>query len=158
MEKIAEQSVSSETVSLETILKFLVGAKYDGLAQSFIVTLNETQRTAGTALLNELIVAREQVAKARTEEYRRLREGAGVAFAAEIKDWTNDQLITWYGNHGPSAQPFYPFGGEMDEYVQAVYKELFQTGRLPQDQHHNVQLKIQDKLDERFDPNRNWNI
>jgi len=73
-----------------------------------------------------------------------------ACFASQIKKWTNEQLIDWYGQNSPLIGTFSPLAGKMTFDVLMVYREIFGTNRFPQDEHVWIQSLINDKIKQRI--------
>lgn len=135
-------------ISLRTIMKFFLENDQEKLANIFVEGLDEPMRTVATTMIIESVLTRvdkEMIRKLQlTVEEARLNE-----FKQMIGTWTTQQLITWYGEHGPISYPFSILGGEMDEYVHCVYHELFEINRIPQEQYEAVQQHIMRKIEQR---------
>lgn len=71
-------------------------------------------------------------------------------FSNQLKKWTDEQLIDWYGEYGPSIGTFSPLTGKMTFDVLMVYREIFGTDRFPQDEHIGIQLQILKKMEQRI--------
>ena len=149
-------------VSLRDVIQFFLNQNQESLANQFVLGLKEEQRVVAVTMINEHIVAREQKHKADKLRTKQEAQAKLDEFKETIKGWATALLINWYGDHGPSSSPFSRLGGEMDEYVEAVCLELFgeygNPGRIPQDQHKQVQQHIQGMINERFNPKPTYSI
>jgi len=131
-------------------MKFFLEHNQEKLANIFVESLDEPLRTAATNIIIESVLTRADKEMIRQLQLKADEEAAVNDFKQMISNWTTEYLITWYGDHGPSSSPFNILGGEMDEYVQCVYYELFDTDRIPQEQHEIVQQHIKQKIEQRF--------
>lgn len=137
-------------VPLKDVLSFLINKGYNGMAFQFIAQYDEPIRSQGMAILADCLGKHQELQSAKAKQSQQVHEADVANFRNKIKNWDEVQLIEWYGENGPSSSPFSLLGGEMDDYVQAVYHELFQTNKTNPAEHSAIKTIIENQINTRY--------
>lgn len=142
-------STMEQQVSLRGVILFLVDKGQENLAKQYVLSLMDPERAFAGKIFDEFVQARDEQEALQKKQAEQRSAEMLTMFAEEICQWSDDQLIEWYGENGPSSRPFNPCGGEMDPYVQAVYHELFGI-RLSVERHKEVKTQIMKVINKRY--------